>query len=103
MYTGDVDLTGIDIIIDIESRLNKAGVLSYIGTLQIPHHGSKHNFDKSILYISNISYAIFSFGLGNTYGHPEYTVIKEVQNNNITPYLITEEIKTVVVQEGFLY
>ena len=103
LYTGDVDLTGIDIIIDIESRLNKAGVLSYIGTLQIPHHGSKHNFDKSILYISNISYAIFSFGLGNTYGHPEYTVIKEVQNNNITPYLITEEIKTVVVQEGFLY
>ena len=42
LYTGDVDLTEIDIIRDIESRLNEAGVLSYIGTLQIPHHGSKH-------------------------------------------------------------
>ena len=70
------------------------------GAYTLLQDSTKHNFDKSILYISNISYAIFSFGLGNTYGHPEYTVIKDVQNNNITPYLVTEEIKTVVIQIG---
>jgi len=101
LYTGDINLNEDNLVKDINDKLNK--VSWFIGTLQVPHHGSRHNFKASILTVGNISCAIFSFGIRNYYGHPAYSVFYDVKENGIVPYLVTEELKTIVVQEGFLY
>ncbi len=101
LYTGDINLKNRGLIEDIKKRLDRFS--EFIGTLQVPHHGSRHNFEESILTVGNISCAIFSFGIRNDYGHPAYSVFYDVKENGITPCLVTEELKTIVVQEGFLY
>ena len=101
LYTGDINLNKEGLVAYIRNKLYKE--LECIGTLQVPHHGSRHNFEESILTVGNISCAIFSFGIRNDYGHPAYSVFYDVKENGITPYLVTEELKTIVVQEGFLF
>ena len=98
LYTGDINLKNRGLIKDIKKRLDRFS--EFIGTLQVPHHGSEHNFKKTILEIKNIYCAIFSFGVRNSYGHPSCTVIKEVLDKDIIPCLVTEYFGTRVVQEG---
>ncbi|WP_198019116.1 MBL fold metallo-hydrolase [Prevotella falsenii] len=101
LYTGDVNLKNRGLIKDIKERLDR--VSQFIGTLQVPHHGSEHNFKESILKIGKISSAVCSFGIRNSYGHPAYTVIEKVVDKEIIPCLVTEDFGTIVVQEGFFY
>ena len=96
LYMGDIDLTQRGIVNDLSGKLKR--VFSSIGTLQIPHHGSIHNFEKSILR-DTIRCAIFSYGTTNTYGHPSDKVISEViATGNIYPRLVTEEQHSMVTQ-----
>ncbi|MGP1559143.1 MAG: MBL fold metallo-hydrolase [Prevotella intermedia] len=101
LYTGDINLKNRGLIKDIKKRLDRFS--EFIGTLQVPHHGSRYNFKESILMVGNISCAIFSFGIRNDYGHPAYSVFYDVKKKGITPCLVTEKLKTIVVQEGFLF
>lgn len=101
LYTGDISLKAKDIIADISDRLKN--FLQSIGTLQIPHHGSIHNFEKSILQLGHIRYAIFSFGSNNTYGHPSDFVVEEVVKEGVLPCLITEDPSSIVVQHIRFY
>jgi beta-lactamase superfamily II metal-dependent hydrolase len=97
LYMGDIDLTSPDIANNLKNKLKS--VISRIGTLQVPHHGSVHNFDKTILDENDeIRCAIFSYGTTNTYGHPSDKVISEVIANKAYPYLITEEQHSMVTQ-----
>lgn len=98
LYTGDINLNERNIVEDIEKQLGK--VMPFIGTLQIPHHGSIHNFKESILE-NNISCAVCSFGIKNSYGHPAYTVIDKVADKEVLPCLVTEDFGTIIIQEGF--
>lgn len=76
LYTGDSTLyKGL-----IESLQVKLGAnMKYIGIIQVPHHGSKSSCKNRILEISKQSmYYFLSYGEGNTYGHPNNDVIKEL-------------------------
>lgn len=95
LYMSDIDLNKPHIVTDIKAKLSK--VLPFIGTLQVPHHGSVHNFTTSILQ-PNILYAIFSFGTRNTYGHPSDRVISDVIANNIYPHFVTEDQTSIITQ-----
>ena len=95
LYMGDVDLNEPYLISDLQRKLGK--LFSTLGTLQIPHHGSLHNFEKSILN-SDIRCAILSFGTTNTYGHPSDRVIGELIANKVHPHLVTEEQLSMVTQ-----
>lgn len=96
IYLGDIDLNQLDIVTDINKKLVK--VLPYVGTIQVPHHGSVHNFDSSIFKNSSIKCAIISFGTTNTYGHPSDRVIGEITSNMTVPYFVTEKQETIVTQ-----
>ena len=96
LYTGDISLKGNAIVNDVSNRLEN--FRNAIGTLQIPHHGSIRNFNKSILELGNIRCAIFSFGSDNTYGHPSDFVVEEVVKENVIPCLVTEDPSSIVVQ-----
>lgn len=96
LYTGDVSLKDNGILDDISQRLGS--LLDAIGTLQIPHHGSIHNFDKSILERGNICCAIVSFGNDNLHGHPSDLVVEELTKKRVVVRFVTEAQNSIVVQ-----
>ena len=95
LYMGDVNLRRKNIISDLKNALGN--FMDYVGTIQIPHHGSIDNFDSSIL-TENIRNAIFSYGTNNTYGHPSDKVIAESLANLTYPYFVTEKQTSIVIQ-----
>ena len=95
LYTGDVDLNQKMIIKNIEQRLGRFS--DSIGTVQIPHHGSKHNFNKSILF-SNVCCTVFSYGTVNQYGHPSVRVFEDVIAFGTYPHLVTEDPNSIMTQ-----
>ena len=96
LYLGDIDLNEGDLIEDIRLRLHL--FLPNLGTIQVPHHGSKHNFNRSICDLGNIHLAILSFGMKNRYGHPADSVVVEILKDCIFPCLVTEVSSSIVVQ-----
>lgn len=96
LYTGDVNFNTTGMIGEVSERLGR--VFCFLGTMQVPHHGSIHNFEKSILQMKHIRCAIFSFGSNNTYGHPSDLVVEEVVKEGVLPCLITEDPSSIVVQ-----
>ena len=99
LYTGDINLNEDNMVKDINEKLDK--VSQFIGTLQIPHHGSWYNFNESILKINELSCVIFSFGTKNRYGHPAFLVLESIVRNRVLPYFVTERGNDIVVQKGF--
>ena len=92
LYMGDIDLNEGDLIEDIRLRLGL--FLPSLGTIQVPHHGSKHNFSHSICELGNVHLAILSFGKKNRYHHPADSVVAEILKEGIFPYLVTEDPKS---------
>lgn len=75
LYTGDsIFLNNNNLL----NYLNRA-LHSYkqnIGLIQVPHHGSKHNFSSKIFSINPDCRQFFiSYGIRNIYGHPSISVI----------------------------
>lgn len=96
LYLGDVDLNQTNIVADIRKRMGD--VWNNIGTIQIPHHGSVHNFNSDILG-SMMRNAVISYGGKNQYGHPSDSVKKELFENAVIPYDVTEIQSTVFIQQ----
>ena len=93
---GDINLNeDKNIVKEIKSRLHL--LWESIGTIQIPHHGSVHNFSDEILS-QDIKCAIISFGTTNTFGHPSEAVIGNILRKNAIPYFVTENIETMIIQ-----
>ncbi len=101
LYLGDIDLNEGNLIENIRLRLDLFS--DNLGTIQVPHHGSKHNFNHSICDLGNIHWAILSFGTKNRYGHPADSVVVEILKEGIFPYLVTEDPSSIVVQHIRFY
>lgn len=67
---------------------------SQISTVQIPHHGSSHNFHKDLAWSDSIS--IISTGF--IYKHPSSQVVKEIVKQNSWLGLVTKNNNTKVTQ-----
>lgn len=95
LYLGDIDFTNKKIKGAIKKRLEK--YWGNISILQIPHHGSEHNFDLKDIE-ETMQYAIISHGIKNRYKHP---TIKDLNKNNKI-ICITED-KTSKFTQWFYY
>ena len=60
------------------------------GFLQIPHHGSKYNWNELKKNHISASVNVISFGLGNRHHHPHAQTINELIHNNKTVYLVNQ-------------
>lgn len=96
LFLGDIDLNQPGIVSDIKNNLT--AFLDFTGTIQIPHHGSVHNFNDSFLIDLNIDCAVFSYGTTNSFGHPSSRVIGEIVQNDIFPHLVDEHPNSVIIQ-----
>jgi beta-lactamase superfamily II metal-dependent hydrolase len=94
IYTGDCDLNRIDLgIVYSNFVLN-------VGVIQIPHHGSKHNFLlNSLLEFWPHIFCPMSFGTKNKYGHPAAQVINDLSQHGFRPLLINENPASEFVQK----
>lgn len=93
LYMGDYDASGPkkwETLRDAYEEYWKS-----IGCVQVPHHGSKHNFNEQLLN-NNWEY-IISVGKKNRYRHPHAKVIREFMLKNIMPYIITEESQKLIM------
>lgn len=96
LYTGDGNLkTLYKHDVNICTLLPKYA--DFIGTVQIPHHGSIKDFE--IKFFKNKRFICpICFGNNNTYGHPSGKIIKDLLLNKSTPVLISEEQQTIFFQ-----
>lgn len=94
LYTGDSTLKKWNCI-EVASILNMKGknlkhacdLVSYIEAMQLPHHGSKYNITlKSVEQYLGLDLRLLitfaSFGLGNSYNHPNTGLIKALHNKH---------------------
>lgn len=86
LYMGDYDASGKYKWKELISAY--ATYWNNIGCVQIPHHGSKHNYNKELAKLD--AYYIISSGMNNRYQHPHSCVIKDLLFNRKVPYIITE-------------
>lgn len=68
-----------------------------VGTIQVPHHGSKHNFNNDLIDIAEIF--IISAGNNNTYYHPHKSVMHGFIKKGVLPFLVTENNLTCFYQQ----
>lgn len=76
LYMGDYDAAGVQKWQQLQSAYRD--VLPYVGCLQVPHHGSKHNFNLGLLDLENCQLYFISAGLHNPYKHPAGGVVKDI-------------------------
>ena len=75
-----------------------------VGVIQIPHHGSKYNWEKmNDMGIKSI-HNVVSFGLGNSYHHPNEKVVNNILKNNQKLWIANQigEIKYKIKELNFL-
>lgn len=60
-----------------------------IASIQIPHHGSKHNFDERLYEYPIIG--IVSVGNNNPYNHPDIDTLIKIQEHGCHPVIVTED------------
>ena len=91
LYTGDGDLNKVD------ARAIYKDYWQFIGTIQIPHHGSLPSFKDDILEAEYLLCPI-SVGKNNSYGHPSQSVISRILFHGSCPILVTEDVCSTFVE-----
>jgi hypothetical protein len=62
----------------------------YIGTWQIPHHGSVLSYNSKIAENENITSVFISAGMSNSHKHPHESVVRSLLANDINLFIVTE-------------
>lgn len=88
LYTGDFEPEHN--IYDLMRFYNP--VWQKIASIQVPHHGSKHNFDEE-LYEHPVR-GIVSVGNSNPYNHPDIDTMAKIQDLGCIPVFVTEDEST---------
>lgn len=89
LYMGDYDASGSQKWQQLQRAYEK--YIPYIGCLQVPHHGSKHNFNLKLLDIKSCRLYFISSGLNNKYKHPDGDVVKQVMLSGKHLSIVTEQ------------
>lgn len=87
LYTGDYNASKKDNWKELLDAY--VAYWNYIGCIQIPHHGSRHNYNGEFAKLD--AYTIISAGKKNQYRHPHNYVIKDLLLHNKNPLIVSEE------------
>ena len=68
-----------------------------IASIQVPHHGSKDNFDEALY--ENPVRGIISVGNGNTYHHPNVDVLMKMYDQSCKPIVVTEDKSSIKIYQ----
>jgi len=91
VYFGDFVPRG-----DIWERfLNTINDYDQIGTIQVPHHGSKYNWRKEML-TNKTEFCVISAGSSNKYHHPNFWVTKDIVSAKSELKIVSENPRSIV-------
>ena len=76
LYTGDAFLNDLPLLTDLTQSLGVERMVR-IYCLQVPHHGSKHNWQQGLAKILSPSISVFSADSQRRKGHPHGEVLKD--------------------------
>ena len=65
-----------------------------VGTVQVPHHGSKHNYNEALSCGQFL--LIISAGYQNKYRHPHAKVLKDMLMKKVLHFWVTEQVGSMV-------
>lgn len=113
LYLGDMNLNNSVDPLKIIYRYLGIDLQEMIGTIQVPHHGSKDNYDSKLLGTydihtnswtprNNCVVYVISVGESNTYGHPDGFVMHKLISSGHILKLVTEEPSSDLT-EGFVF
>lgn len=88
LYTGDYDASGQEKWEQLETAYKE--YWKFIGCIQLPHHGSKHNFNINFLNMN--AYFVVSAGFSNQFQHPHASVVKAFLLNRKMLFVVTEQV-----------
>ncbi len=88
MYFGDYDAKGKMKWNSFKKYYNI--YWEYVCMAQIPHHGSKNNYNKEINY-EKPKISLISAGLNSQYGHPHCKTVLDIVIDGGIPIIVTEE------------
>ncbi len=95
LYLGDYNLNN-DGVEKLQSSYGE--YCDFVQTIQIPHHGSKDNFNESIFdAFPQCSFFFCSAGTKNTYGHPNNDVLLQCIRNGKTVHWVSEKKESELV------
>jgi len=96
LYLGDYNSKGMQKWKELEGAFKK--YFDLINIIQIPHHGSRHNYNDKLNFRDNLI-SIMSAGIDNTFKHPHASTVKKIVLNNGIPIIVTENPPTRFVQK----
>lgn len=103
IYFGDFDLNSNVALSSIAANYEQEDAINNISIMQVPHHGSIHNFNEGIfLYLPRLRFAFISAGEKNKYRHPSATVVKNILKSECRLKLVTENKSSMlqIIYEG---
>lgn len=92
VFSGDSNFNTVDIKAIFHEKWH------LVGTVQIPHHGSKKDFNENFLDENHTLICPISFGNENTFGHPNIQAIETIKSKYSTAKLISENTETTYIQ-----
>ena len=87
LYTGDAFLNDLPLLTDLTQSLGVERMVR-IYCLQVPHHGSKHNWQQGLANIFSPCLSVFSADSQRRNGHPHGEVLKDFAT--YTPILVNK-------------
>ncbi|NFL34499.1 hypothetical protein FDB64_05315 [Clostridium botulinum] len=87
LYLGDYDAKGNRKWEKLKDRYKN--YWDQLGTIQLPHHGSHHNYRGELLHHDGME-CIISEGFRNRFNHPHIDVIRKIYSRNVNLHIVNE-------------
>lgn len=104
LYTGDFEPNRNNLrksyVELMKERLGRLNLWDTIRRVQVPHHGSRNNFNSTLYEYARMGY--ISAGSKNVHGHPNADTLVNIQNERCMPIVVNEDPKS-VREEVFLF
>lgn len=99
LYLGDYNARGNLKMKELKEKYES--FCKEISTIQIPHHGSRHNYNPRLNFKPNII-SVISAGINNKFKHPHSETLKKIALQNGIVILVTEQEETKLTQSIYL-
>lgn len=96
--TGDLGLKGEETLRQFHEHY--VDELPLVGTMQVPHHGSRHNSDHRLMIGKDLLLTV-NYGSDNRYHHPDGRVVLELQRYGARVWPVTEQAESAMRQTIF--
>ena len=104
LYTGDFEPNRSKLkkpYVDLmKEHLDRLGLWDTIRRVQVPHHGSRYNFNDTLYEHACKGY--ISAGSKNVHGHPNADTLVNIQNDGCVPVVVNEDPKS-IQKEVYLF